>query len=66
MALVSQEPVLFARSVRRNILYGLEADDGVATTPGEVRGAACVCKGWHAAVAACCMADDGHGNTGCF
>ena len=29
-----QEPVLFARSVRRNILYGLEAEDGVP--PGEV------------------------------
>lgn len=29
MALVSQEPVLYARSVRRNILFGLEADDGV-------------------------------------
>ena len=24
-----QEPVLFARSVRRNILYGLEVEDGV-------------------------------------
>lgn len=24
-----QEPVLFARSVRRNILYGLEEEDGV-------------------------------------
>ena len=24
-----QEPVLFARSVRRNILYGMEAEDGV-------------------------------------
>jgi len=28
VALVSQEPVLYARSVRRNIIYGLEADDG--------------------------------------
>jgi ABC-type multidrug transport system fused ATPase/permease subunit len=26
---VSQEPVLYARSVRRNILYGMEAEDGV-------------------------------------
>ena len=25
----TQEPVLFARSVRRNILYGLEVEDGV-------------------------------------
>ncbi|CAL5221232.1 g3384 [Coccomyxa viridis] len=29
VALVAQEPVLFARSVRRNILYGLEVEDGV-------------------------------------
>eukprot|EP00887_Chlorella_sp_A99_P006350 scaffold3.g6350.t1 len=36
VALVSQEPVLYARSVRRNIVYGLEAEDGVA--PGEVPG----------------------------
>ncbi|KAK9845905.1 hypothetical protein WJX81_005691 [Elliptochloris bilobata] len=34
VALVSQEPVLYARSVRRNILYGLEEDDGEA--PGSV------------------------------
>lgn len=27
--LAAQEPVLFARSVRRNICYGLEAEDGV-------------------------------------
>ena len=29
VAIVSQEPVLFGRSVRRNILLGLEAEDGV-------------------------------------
>ncbi|KAL4458512.1 hypothetical protein ABPG75_013377 [Micractinium tetrahymenae] len=29
VALVSQEPVLYARSIRRNILYGLEEEDGV-------------------------------------
>ena len=29
VALVSQEPVLYARSIRRNIIYGLEPDDGV-------------------------------------
>jgi ATP-binding cassette, subfamily B (MDR/TAP), member 9 len=29
VALVSQEPVLYARSIKRNILYGLEEDDGV-------------------------------------
>lgn len=29
VALVSQEPVLYARSVRRNIMYGLEEEDGV-------------------------------------
>ncbi|KAK9850970.1 hypothetical protein WJX84_004301 [Apatococcus fuscideae] len=29
IALVSQEPVLYARSIRRNICYGLEAEDGV-------------------------------------
>jgi len=33
MALVSQEPILFARSIRRNIIYGLEQDDGVDATP---------------------------------
>ena len=26
---VSQEPVLYARSIRHNILYGLEAENGV-------------------------------------
>ncbi|KAF8073219.1 Abcb9 [Scenedesmus sp. PABB004] len=30
VALVAQEPVLFARSVRRNIIYGLEPEDGAA------------------------------------
>jgi ATP-binding cassette subfamily B (MDR/TAP) protein 9 len=34
VALVSQEPTLFARTIRRNILYGTEAEDGVP--PGEV------------------------------
>ena len=29
MHVVVQEPVLFARSVRRNICYGLEEEDGV-------------------------------------
>ncbi|EFN54348.1 hypothetical protein CHLNCDRAFT_36050 [Chlorella variabilis] len=29
VALVSQEPVLYARSIRRNILYGLEEQDGL-------------------------------------
>ncbi|PSC71292.1 ATP-binding cassette sub-family B member 9 [Micractinium conductrix] len=29
VALVSQEPVLYARSIRRNILYGLQEEDGV-------------------------------------
>jgi hypothetical protein len=38
MALVSQEPVLFARSVRRNVVYGLEPEDGAETTPGQVGG----------------------------
>jgi hypothetical protein len=37
MALVSQEPVLFARSVKRNIIYGLEQEDGAPVTPGQVR-----------------------------
>lgn len=35
MALVSQEPVLFARSVKRNICYGLEPDDGAAASPSQ-------------------------------
>ncbi|KAL6751648.1 hypothetical protein V8C86DRAFT_2773879 [Haematococcus lacustris] len=30
VALVSQEPTLYARSIRRNILYGLEPQDGMA------------------------------------
>lgn len=34
VALVSQEPVLYARSIRRNILYGLEEEDGLP--PDEV------------------------------
>lgn len=29
VALVSQEPVLYARSIKRNILFGLEAEDGI-------------------------------------
>jgi len=29
IALVSQEPVLYARSIKRNILYGMEVEDGV-------------------------------------
>jgi len=29
IGLVSQEPVLYARSIKRNIIYGLEAEDGV-------------------------------------
>ncbi|PRW60050.1 ATP-binding cassette sub-family B member 9 [Chlorella sorokiniana] len=29
VALVSQEPVLYARSIRRNIIYGMEEEDGV-------------------------------------
>ncbi|WIA09667.1 hypothetical protein OEZ85_009053 [Tetradesmus obliquus] len=33
VALVSQEPVLFARSVARNIMYGLEREDGCADAP---------------------------------
>lgn len=34
----AQEPVLFARSVTRNICYGMEEEDGVA--PGDVPSAA--------------------------
>lgn len=29
MALVGQEPVLFARSIKRNIIYGMEVEDGL-------------------------------------
>lgn len=29
VALVGQEPVLFARSIKRNIIYGMETDDGL-------------------------------------
>lgn len=36
IALVSQEPVLFARSVRRNIIYGLEEEDGCKDAPTQV------------------------------
>lgn len=36
MALVSQEPVLFARSIRDNIVYGLEEADGWETVPTQV------------------------------
>jgi ATP-binding cassette subfamily B (MDR/TAP) protein 9 len=45
MALVSQEPVLFARSLRRNILYGLEPEDGVTDTPSQVSVGGCGCVG---------------------
>lgn len=33
LALVSQEPVLFARSIERNIMLGLEAEDGCERPP---------------------------------
>jgi ABC-type multidrug transport system fused ATPase/permease subunit len=36
MALVSQEPVLFARSIKDNILYGLEEADGWENAPTQV------------------------------
>jgi hypothetical protein len=36
VALVSQEPVLFARSVRRNIIYGMEQEDGCSEAPTQV------------------------------
>lgn len=36
MALVSQEPVLFARSIRDNIVYGLEEGDGWDSVPTQV------------------------------
>lgn len=29
IGLVGQEPILFARSIKRNIIYGMEADDGL-------------------------------------
>ncbi|KAG2435284.1 hypothetical protein HXX76_007360 [Chlamydomonas incerta] len=35
VALVSQEPVLYARSIRRNIIFGLEKEDGAAAPPSE-------------------------------
>ncbi|KAG2446750.1 hypothetical protein HYH02_008311 [Chlamydomonas schloesseri] len=35
VALVSQEPVLYARSIRRNIIFGLEKEDGAAAPPTE-------------------------------
>lgn len=37
VALVSQEPVLFARSIRDNIVYGLEETDGWNAVPTQVR-----------------------------
>lgn len=36
VALVSQEPVLFARSIKKNIMYGLETEDG-QEPPTQVR-----------------------------
>lgn len=36
MALVSQEPVLFARSIKDNILYGIEEADGWEIVPTQV------------------------------
>lgn len=36
VALVSQEPVLFARSIKKNIVYGLEAEDGCPQPPTQV------------------------------
>eukprot|EP00878_Enallax_costatus_P014219 GHUV01014873.1.p1 GENE.GHUV01014873.1~~GHUV01014873.1.p1 ORF type:complete len:765 (+),score=113.02 GHUV01014873.1:294-2588(+) len=33
VALVSQEPVLFARSIRKNIMYGMEEEDGCPEPP---------------------------------
>lgn len=36
MALVSQEPVLFARSIRDNIVYGLQEQDGWEMSPTQV------------------------------
>lgn len=36
MALVSQEPVLFARSIKDNILYGIEEADGCESVPTQV------------------------------
>ncbi|KAG2494082.1 hypothetical protein HYH03_007724 [Edaphochlamys debaryana] len=35
VALVSQEPILYARSIRRNIVFGMEAEDGCAHPPTE-------------------------------
>ncbi|GLI59706.1 hypothetical protein VaNZ11_001651, partial [Volvox africanus] len=35
VALVSQEPILYARSIRRNIILGLEPEDGCTATPSE-------------------------------
>jgi ABC-type multidrug transport system fused ATPase/permease subunit len=42
VALVSQEPVLFARSIRDNIIYGLEEADGWDSMPTQV----CVLFEW--------------------
>lgn len=36
MAFVGQEPVLYARSITRNILFGLEGADGYHDTPSEM------------------------------
>lgn len=35
VALVSQEPVLYARSIKRNIIYGLEKEDGAEAPPSD-------------------------------
>lgn len=33
--MVSQEPILYARSIRRNICFGLEKEDGCSQPPTE-------------------------------
>jgi ABC-type multidrug transport system fused ATPase/permease subunit len=45
IALVSQEPVLFARSIRDNIVYGLEEADDWGAVPTQV--------GWGVLFAGC-------------
>lgn len=35
LAMVSQEPVLFSRSVRSNVIYGMEQEDGFDTPPSQ-------------------------------
>ncbi len=71
VALVAQEPVLYARSIRRNIIYGCEEDDGaVPPSQAEVEEAArqanaheFITGGWPAAgcwrpalwLGVCCM-----------